>query len=116
MSVQVKTEYTPEDLLTMEGEPYELVNGALEERHVGVLSDLIAGRLATTPAAQIFSQAISARRIDVAVKPLPCTRGNGDFFFADLLPRFLAPKLRALKPHTAGIHKGCARPDLPANK
>ncbi len=45
MSVEVKTEYTPEDLLTMEGEQYELVNGALEERHVGVLSDLIAGRL-----------------------------------------------------------------------
>ena len=42
--VATKTEYTPEDLLTMpDGEQYELVNGALVERHMGWWAGIIAG-------------------------------------------------------------------------
>ena len=45
-AVTTKTEYTPEDLLAMpDGERYELVNGVLVERHMGLLSEWIAGRL-----------------------------------------------------------------------
>jgi Uma2 family endonuclease len=45
-AVATKTEYTPEDLLAMpDGGRYELVNGVLVERHMGVLADWIAGRL-----------------------------------------------------------------------
>src|SRR5262249_39351502 len=42
-----ETTYTPEDLLTMpDGQKYELVDGKLVERHMGVLSDRIGFRLA----------------------------------------------------------------------
>jgi Uma2 family endonuclease len=41
-------EYTPEDLLAMpDGDRYELVNGRLVERHMGLLADRIATRLAS---------------------------------------------------------------------
>jgi hypothetical protein len=41
-----KTEYSPEDLLTMpDGDRYELVNGVLVERHMGWLAGWIAGEL-----------------------------------------------------------------------
>jgi hypothetical protein len=39
-----KTQYTPEDLLTMpDGDFYELVDGILVERKVSILSSYIAG-------------------------------------------------------------------------
>jgi Uma2 family endonuclease len=45
-AVATKTGYTPEDLLAMpDGDQHELVNGALVERHKGLLSEWIAGRL-----------------------------------------------------------------------
>src|SRR5262245_2251324 len=53
--MHLKREYTPDDLLTMpDGERYELVDGMLVERHretcvekpMGLLSDIVASRLA----------------------------------------------------------------------
>ena len=39
-----KTEYIPEDLLTMpDGDRYELVQGKLVERNISMLSSYIAG-------------------------------------------------------------------------
>ena len=44
--VATQTEYTPEDLLAMpDGSQYELVNGRLVERHMGILSGWVGGRL-----------------------------------------------------------------------
>jgi Uma2 family endonuclease len=41
-----RTDYTPEDLLAMpDGNSYELVNGVLVERHMGILSGVVGGRL-----------------------------------------------------------------------
>ncbi|HEY7313110.1 MAG TPA: Uma2 family endonuclease [Gemmataceae bacterium] len=47
MNVNVmQREYTPEDLLTMPGgENFELVNGRLVERHMGILAGWVAGEL-----------------------------------------------------------------------
>ena len=44
--VATKTQYTPEDLLTMpDGKSYELVHGQLVERKMGIESSWVAGRL-----------------------------------------------------------------------
>jgi Uma2 family endonuclease len=44
--VATKTDYTPEDLLAMpDGDQYELVNGLLVERHMGILAAWVGGRL-----------------------------------------------------------------------
>src|SRR5438105_3009897 len=41
-----RVEYTPEDLLTMpDGDQFELVDGRLVERHMGLLADWVSGRL-----------------------------------------------------------------------
>jgi Uma2 family endonuclease len=47
MNVELmQREYTPEDLLTMPGsENFELVNGRLVERHMGILAGWVAGEL-----------------------------------------------------------------------
>src|SRR4051812_46111838 len=45
-TVADKTEYTPEDLLAMpDGDHYELVNGVLVERHMGILAGWVSGEL-----------------------------------------------------------------------
>ena len=45
-AVATETQYTPEDLLAMpDGKSYELVNGQLVERRMGIESDWVAGRL-----------------------------------------------------------------------
>ncbi len=39
-------EYSPEDLLAMpDGDQFELVDGRLVERHMGILADWVSGRL-----------------------------------------------------------------------
>ena len=45
-AVATKTQYTPEDLLAMpDGKSYELVDGQLVERKMGIESSWVAGRL-----------------------------------------------------------------------
>jgi Uma2 family endonuclease len=45
-AIEIKTEYTPEDLLDMpDGEQFELVNGQLVERDVSAISSIVAARL-----------------------------------------------------------------------
>ena len=43
-----RVEYTPEDLLSMpDGDQFELVDGCLVERHMGILAGWVSGRLFT---------------------------------------------------------------------
>lgn len=45
--LETQQEYTPEDLLRMpDGDRYELIDGRLVERHMGLLSDILAGKIA----------------------------------------------------------------------
>ncbi len=45
-AIATKPEYTPEDLLAMpDGDQFELVNGELVEKHMGLLSLWVGGRL-----------------------------------------------------------------------